>query len=45
MNAERRDLQRREVVRRQNPPDDPGAPPDGERRIVERRSRTPRRGR
>ena len=38
MHLERRDVDRRERVRRQNPPDDPGPPPDtGERRLDERR--------
>ena len=37
LNLERRDHDRRERIRRQNPPDDPG-PPDGvERRVEERR--------
>jgi hypothetical protein len=38
MNPERRDIDRREQVRRQNTPDDPGPPPEtGERRVEERR--------
>jgi ribosomal protein S27AE len=38
MDAERREGERRERLRRQNPPDDPGPPPDeGERRITDRR--------
>jgi len=45
MNLERRDVERREQVRRQNPPADPGPPPDGERRVEERRSVPRRRGR
>jgi hypothetical protein len=37
LNVERRQGERRQMVRRQNPPDDPG-PPDGvERRVGERR--------
>lgn len=43
MNAERREVERREALRRQNPTDDPGPPPEtGERRVEERR-RTRRR--
>jgi predicted RNA-binding Zn-ribbon protein involved in translation (DUF1610 family) len=45
MNLERRDIERREQVRRQNPLADPGPPPDGERRVAERRSVQRRRGR
>jgi DNA replicative helicase MCM subunit Mcm2 (Cdc46/Mcm family) len=38
MDSERRAFDRRQVVRRQNPPDDPGPPPGtGERRVAERR--------
>jgi hypothetical protein len=44
MNPDRRDVQRREVLRRQNPPDDPGPTADGERRVAQRRSSKPRRG-
>lgn len=37
LDGERRGIERRERIRRQNPPDDPG-PPDGvERRIADRR--------
>jgi hypothetical protein len=38
LNPERRDVERRSILRRQNPPGDPG-PPDGEaeRRVEERR--------
>jgi hypothetical protein len=37
MNPDRRDGERRQTIRRQNPPDDPG-PPDGvERRVADRR--------
>jgi hypothetical protein len=38
MDVERRENERREILRRQNPPDDPGPPPDtGERRVKDRR--------
>ncbi len=37
MNLHRRGHGRRETVRRQNPPDDPGAPEAGERRAEGRR--------
>jgi DNA-directed RNA polymerase subunit RPC12/RpoP len=37
LDKERREIERRERLRRQNPPDDPG-PPDGiERRVADRR--------
>lgn len=36
LNGERRELERRELIRRQNPFDDPG-PPNGERRLVAER--------
>jgi len=38
LDKERREIERRERLRRQNPPDDPG-PPDGttERRLADRR--------
>jgi hypothetical protein len=40
LEAERRDTERRQGLRRMNPPDDPGPPADtGERRIAERRVR------
>jgi DNA-directed RNA polymerase subunit RPC12/RpoP len=43
MNLERREGVRRDRIRRQNPPDDPGPPAEtGERRVEERR-RGPRR--
>ena len=45
MSPERRDIQRRVQVRRQNPPDDPGPSPDGERRVAERRTGDRRHGR
>jgi hypothetical protein len=39
LDQERRDTERRERLRRQNPPDDPGPPPGvEERRIAERRT-------
>jgi len=37
LDAERREIDRRLMIRRQNPSDDPGPPNGGERRIVERR--------
>jgi len=37
LNAERRDLDRRTYVRRQNRPDDPGPQTEGERRADDRR--------
>ncbi|HEV8699607.1 MAG TPA: hypothetical protein VGQ89_18085 [Candidatus Limnocylindrales bacterium] len=38
MDMERRESERRERLRRQNPPDDPGPPPEeGERRVADRR--------
>ena len=40
LDQERRDTERRERLRRQNPPDDPGPPPGTqERRIADRRTR------
>ena len=44
LNDERRELERRLTVRRENPIDDPGPPADEERRTAERR-RVPRRKR
>jgi hypothetical protein len=39
LDQERRDTERRERLRRQNPPDDPGPPPGvEERRIADRRT-------
>ena len=39
LDKERRDNERRERLRRQNPPDDPGPPPGvDERRIADRRT-------
>jgi DNA-directed RNA polymerase subunit RPC12/RpoP len=39
LNSERRDVERRTAIRRQNPPDDPGPPEeDHERREQERRA-------
>jgi len=44
LNEDRRKADRRQGVRRENPPDDPGPPPEGERRrLPDRRSGTPRR--
>jgi hypothetical protein len=37
LHVDRRSLERRHVDRRQNPPDFPGPPSSGERRIAERR--------
>ena len=37
LNPERREAERREQIRRQNPPGDPGPPDGGERRVQERR--------
>ena len=38
LDRERRELERRGALRRQNPPEDPGPPIDvGERRVAERR--------
>lgn len=37
MDGDRRMVDRRQAVRRQNPPLEPGPPPDGERRLRERR--------
>lgn len=42
LNLERRDHERREVLRRHNPPDDPG-PPEGEERRIEVRRQGQRR--
>jgi ribosomal protein S27AE len=43
LSQERREIERREVIRRQNPTDDPG-PPDGiERRMGDRRKQRRRR--
>lgn len=44
MNPERRELDRRQLNRRQNPPDDPGPPKEKERRVAERRQLRRRRG-
>ena len=38
LDRDRRETERREYHRRQNPPDDPGPPPEtGERRVADRR--------
>jgi hypothetical protein len=42
LNPERRDRERREVLRRLNPPDEPG-PPEGEERRTEERRKGQRR--
>jgi len=39
LNPERRETDRRNSLRRQNPVDDPGPPGDAERRLDERRTR------
>lgn len=45
MDRERREVERRERNRRQNPSDDPGPPTeDGERRVAERRTSRRRAG-
>jgi hypothetical protein len=38
LNPERREFERRERIRRQNPIDDPGPPATAERRVEERRA-------
>ncbi|MGZ9159967.1 MAG: hypothetical protein ACXW4T_02270 [Candidatus Limnocylindrales bacterium] len=45
LDAERRESERRSILRRQNPPGDPGPPPEeGERRIADRRTKRRRSG-
>ena len=45
LQTERRETERRERLRRQNPPDDPGPPPEtGERRVADRRQSRRRSG-
>lgn len=44
LNPERREVERRDRLRRTNPPDDPGPPAGGERRVDERRQTRRRRG-
>ncbi|HET7494922.1 MAG TPA: hypothetical protein VFJ80_05690 [Candidatus Limnocylindrales bacterium] len=45
MDMERREQERRQILRRQNPTDDPGPPTDdGERRVADRRLRRRRAG-
>ena len=44
LNHERRELERRETIRRQNPPHDPGPPAAEERRVEDRRRTSRRRG-
>jgi len=38
LDEERREVERRETLRRQNPPDDPGPPSGTERRVTQRRT-------
>ena len=38
LESERREHDRRQAVRRQNPPDEPGPPDGDERRVAERRT-------
>jgi hypothetical protein len=44
LNPERRELERRDVIRRQNPLDEPGAPTSDERRADDRRKEQRRKG-
>lgn len=44
LNPERRETDRRQGERRQNPPDDPGPPGGVERRVADRRTSRRRRG-
>jgi hypothetical protein len=44
LDVERRETDRREQIRRQNPADDPGPPEDGERRVEDRRGARRRAG-
>jgi len=44
LNPERREIERREVIRRQNPMSDPGPPPSKERRTEDRRREQRRKG-
>jgi hypothetical protein len=44
LNPERREVERRGTIRRQNPPHDPGPPAEGERRVEDRRRTSRRRG-
>jgi hypothetical protein len=43
LNPERREVDRRSYLRRENPPDDPGPPAADERRVEDRRSTRRRR--
>jgi hypothetical protein len=43
LNPERREVERRSQIRRQNPTDDPGPPPDEEERRIEQRRKARRR--
>jgi hypothetical protein len=44
LDSERREIERRLMIRRQNPIDDPGPPTGDERRLQERRKQQRRRG-
>jgi hypothetical protein len=44
LNSERREIERRLMIRRQNPPNDPGPPNSGERRADDRRKGQRRKG-
>jgi hypothetical protein len=44
LDSERREIERRLMIRRQNPPDDPGPPAVSERRVDERRKGRRRQG-
>jgi hypothetical protein len=44
LNSERREIERRLMIRRQNPPNDPGPPNSGERREDDRRKGQRRKG-
>jgi hypothetical protein len=44
LDSERRETERRLMIRRQNPPDDPGPPSPEERRVDERRKGRRRKG-
>jgi hypothetical protein len=44
LDSERREIERRLMIRRQNPIDDPGPPTDDERRVEERRKKQRRSG-
>jgi hypothetical protein len=44
LDSDRREAERRQMIRRQNPLDDPGPPAEEERRVEERRKTRRRRG-